>query len=271
MKFDSNQAWKQAAAQVSANRDVLLALAGVFFLLPSLAVSLLLPQPQPAAGATPEQMVEQAMTAYTSALPFVIPLLLLQALGVLAMLTLFTDRRRPTVGESIKLALTGIVPYVLAQLLLGLAIGLIASALGVIAAVTQSIALVAAMVVVIALVAIWLVVRTSLTAPVIAVEHVRNPLTALQRSWLLTKGNSLRLALFYLLVGIVFLVVIAVVMAIIGILLALVASEGVATTVAAVVSAAMGAAMTVYLIAIIAAVHRQLAGPSAEAVGATFE
>ena len=40
MKFDSNQAWKQAASQVSANRDVLIALAGVFLLLPVLAFSL---------------------------------------------------------------------------------------------------------------------------------------------------------------------------------------------------------------------------------------
>ena len=51
MRFDSNQAWKDAASAVSANRDVLLALAGVFFVLPSFAFTLLYPQPEPPAGA----------------------------------------------------------------------------------------------------------------------------------------------------------------------------------------------------------------------------
>ena len=41
------------ASAVSANRDVLLALAGVFFVLPSFAFALLYPQPEPPAGAAP--------------------------------------------------------------------------------------------------------------------------------------------------------------------------------------------------------------------------
>ena len=36
MKFDSNGAWLDAMAAVRANRQVLLAVAGVFFLLPTL-------------------------------------------------------------------------------------------------------------------------------------------------------------------------------------------------------------------------------------------
>ena len=64
MRFDSNLAWKDAASAVSANRDVLLALAGVFFVLPSFAFALLYPQPEPPAGAAPEQLFE-LMGAFT--------------------------------------------------------------------------------------------------------------------------------------------------------------------------------------------------------------
>jgi len=39
----------------------------------------------------------------------------------------------------------------------------------------------------------------------------------------------------------------------------------------AVLSAAMGAAMALYFVAIIAAVHRQLAGPSPEATAGLFD
>ena len=50
MRFDSNRAWQEATKLVSANRDVLWALAGVFLVLPSFAVGILAPPPEPAAG-----------------------------------------------------------------------------------------------------------------------------------------------------------------------------------------------------------------------------
>jgi hypothetical protein len=132
-KFDSNRAWKQASSQVSANRDVLIALSGVFFLLPVLAFSLFLPQPKPQPGMAADEMMALARGYYLSALPFLLPMVLLQATGTLAMLTLFTDRLRPTVGESIKRGLFAILPYVVAQLILGIGIGVAATALAAVA------------------------------------------------------------------------------------------------------------------------------------------
>jgi len=46
MRFDSNRAWQEATALISANRDVLWALAGVFLVLPSFAVGVLAPPPR---------------------------------------------------------------------------------------------------------------------------------------------------------------------------------------------------------------------------------
>ena len=61
-------------------------------------------------------------------------------------------------------------------------------------------AAVAALLALVAVVAfVYVMVKFSLTAPVIVMEHQLNPVRALARSWHLTRGNSLRLFGFYLL------------------------------------------------------------------------
>ena len=271
MKFDSNQAWKRAAAQVSTNRDVLAALAGVFFLLPSLAFALFMPQPAPPPGTPTADMLVTARNYYLTALPLVLPMLLLQALATLAMLTLFTDRDRPTVAQALRLAVLAILPYIAAQLLLCLGLGAFGGLFGGLAALTGSVPVVVIVVAAVVVLAAYVFVKTSLTAPVIAVERVRNPIVALRRSWRLTSGNSVRIALFYLLIGIAFLIVISIVMALVGIVLALALGPAIAEPVSAIVSSALGALMSVYFVAILAAVHRQLAGPPLEQQRATFQ
>jgi len=271
MKFDSNLAWKQASSAIAANREVLLALSGVFFLLPSLAFGLFFPQPEPAAGQNEQQLLALMGDYYSSAMPFMIPMALVQAAGTLALLTLFTDRSRPTVGEAIRQGIAGIVPYFLAQIMLGIAIGVVGGVLLAIGALTGAAALVGLAIAVVVALAIYAAIKTSLVAPIIAVERERNPVAAIRRSWLLTKGNSARIGLFYALVIVVFFVVMMILMALVGIVLALVAGDEVARVVAAVVSSTLGSVMTLYLVGIVAAIHRQLAGPSQEAASAPFE
>lgn len=271
MTFDSNLAWKQASAAVLANRDVLLALAGVFFLIPSLAFSLLFPQPESPPGIGQEALIALVTEYYASAAPFLIPMALVQAIGTLAMLTLFTDRSRPTVGEAIRRGVAGIAPYLVAQLLLGLGVGVGGGvALG-LAGVTGQPLLVAAAVVAVVLGVILVAIRTSLVAPLVAVEHMRNPVAALRRSWDLTRSNGGRLGLFYLLVIVAFVVVVSLVLALAGIVLALALGPDAARIASSVLSAAFGAVMTIYMVAILAAAHRQFAGPSPEAIGRTFD
>ena len=269
-KFDGNLAWKQASTALAANRELLLALAGVFFLLPSLAFALFLPQPEPAPGASPEQMIAVMQAYYLSVFPYMLASTLVQAAGTLAVLTLFTDRTRPTVGEAIRLGLGGLLSYLAAQLLLGLGLGVVGSLVLGIGALTGSQVLVALLIVALLVGVIYVAVKTSLVAPIVAVERERNPVAALRRSWRLTHGNSVRVALFYLLFLVAFGFIFIVAMALIGIVLALVASGSTATTLAAVASSAIGAVMTLYFAAILAAVHRQLAGPSAESASAPF-
>ncbi|MCB2050182.1 MAG: hypothetical protein KDE63_02020, partial [Novosphingobium sp.] len=91
-------------------------------------------------------------------------------------------------------------------------------------------------------------------------------------SWTLTKGNSLRLFWFYALVFIVFLVLLLAVSLVIGLLVSVILGEGpVGIVIEGAASGALGALMVVFFASILAAVHRQLAGPSAETISATFD
>lgn len=271
MKFESNLAWKQASSSIGANREVLLALAGVFFLVPSLAFALFFPAPEPTPGQSESQIMAAMQAYYGSAMPVLIPMALVQAAGTLAMLTLFTDKSRPTVSEAIRLGLAGILPYIAAQLILGIGIGLVGGVALALGAVTGSTAVTGLAIAAVVLGVIYAAIKTSLVAPIVAVERERNPIAALRRSWRLTKGNSVRIGLFYLLLFVAFVVVMSVILMIVGVILAALGSAETARIGGAVVSSAIGAVMALYFVAVIAAVHRQLAGPSPEMVSAPFE
>ncbi len=271
MKFDSNRAWQEASASVTANRDVVLALTGVFFVLPALAFSLIYPQSEPPAGATAEQIFAMFGEYFASSAPLLIPMTIVQAAGTLALLTLFTNRTRPTVGEAIKQGFIGLIPYFLAQILIGIAFGLTGGLLATAAIASGVAPLIAIVVIAIFIALVYVAIKTSLVAPVIAVESERNPVAALKRSWLLTKGNSLRLAAFYVLIGLAFLVVIGIATVLIGLLATLIAGEQVGGFITAVISAILGGVMTLYFAAILAAVHRQLAGTSPDVFGTAFD
>lgn len=270
MKFDSNLAWKQASGAVYANREVLLALAGVFFMLPQLALAIFYPQPEPAAGMSEQQVMDAVTAYYGSILPVAIPMVLLQAVGTIALLALLDGQRRPTVGEAIGGSLKGVMPYLAAQIVSGLAIGLLAVAviggLGVLGGTAGAVIALA----VVLVVAIYAGVRLSLTAVVVAVEHVFNPLTALARSWHLTKGNTARLLGFYALFILAFVVILILTNVLVGIPLALAAPDHVASIVQALLGSALSALMALYFVAILAASHRQLAGNTAETDSAPF-
>lgn len=271
MKLDSNLAWKEAVATVSANREVLLALAGVFFMLPSLAIALFFPQPEPQGDMQPEQMMAMLQQYYLSALPFMIPMAIVQTIGSLAMLTLFTDRSRPTVGEAIRQGAIGVIFYFATQLLVVLAIGIVGLLLVVLAGLIGSAALGVVVGLVLLAGVFYLMLRLALVAPVIAVDRVRNPIAVLRRAWSLTTGNAGSIALFLLLVIVVFVVIVVVAMGIAGVVLALVVGGSTAKAIAAVFSSALGAVFSLYFMAIIAAIHRQLSGSSAEAISVTFD
>lgn len=271
MTFDSNRAWQQATAAIRANREVLFALSGVFFLLPSLAFALLLPQPAAPAGLDEQAAAGLLMQRYAASVPYMIPVTILQAAGTLALLTLLTDRHRPTVREAIRTGGAGLLTYLASQLLLGLGAGMLGGLALTLAGLTGANALVGAVLLVLLAALLYIAVRTSLSAPAIAVDGVRNPIAALSRSWRLTQGNALRIAVFYALILLAFLIVLSVVMTLSGLLLVLVLPAKLAAIVAAVLSAGLGAGMALTFVAVLAATHAQLSDEPAGTITSAFE
>ena len=269
-KLDTNAAWKEASAIVSANREVLLALAGVFFMLPSLALTIIAGEPEMIPGMKPEQMMAAMSEFYRTWWWIILLSAVLQIVGLMAILTLMRDRSRPTVGEAIRGGMPGALSYLVAQLLSVVGLSLIGGIIiGIIAAVSPALAVVAGLLFGLAM--IFALFRLILVAPVIAVEGTRNPLTAMLRSWRLTQGNFWRIFGFLLLIVILFAVVVGIVMMVVGLILALASSGEPQRIIAAVFSSARGAVGVVYFAGVIAAIHRQLAGPGTADLSATFE
>jgi hypothetical protein len=272
MKFSMSEAWREATAMMSANRELLLIIAALFFLLPNLLAAVIMPDMQQAMMADPEnaEAVMSELLAETGPLLLVggLVLVLVQIVGNLAMLALLRDANRPTVAEALRAGLAGLVPAIGFYLLLALGFVGMAFVIGLLAAVSPGLGVVVALLCVVGV--IYALIKLSLVLAVIAIEKISNPIAAMRRSWQLTKGNSLRLFLFFLLLFIVYLVVAIVVGMIVG-ALALALGEDAALVVNGVISGVLSAAVTVVIVAVVAAIHRQLSGPMGASVSQTFE
>ncbi|MFT4025989.1 MAG: glycerophosphoryl diester phosphodiesterase membrane domain-containing protein [Novosphingobium sp.] len=272
IKLDTNRAWQSAHAAILSNREAFLALAGVFFLLPTLAFALFNPQP-PAATApmSPEQAAAFFEKFYRDALPFMLLTIVAQTIGAMAIFRLLTHSNRPTVGDALGKGLVDTVAFFAAALMVGLA-EMVAAVLIIGLGVATGIKPVAGIAAAVAVGALlYISVRVVLVMPAIAVEGIRNPAKALRRSWELTRGNAGRIVLFLLLLGLAAAVINAVVALVLGLVLALALGAKGAAIAVAVVSSAISAAFTLYLYTALASIHRQLAGPTAAELGTTFD
>ncbi|ALE17345.1 hypothetical protein AMC99_02059 [Altererythrobacter epoxidivorans] len=272
MKLDMGRAWNSATAMLAANKSMIAVVAGVFFFLPYLALSLLLPQTMAAAqpGDDPEQILAALTAMYSTYWWAFLLVSVAQIIGMLAILVLMSDRSRPTVGEALSRGAKGFLPYFLSQMLaifglmvvLGIPIG-IASAAG-------APAIVALLALIAAVIGVYVMVKFSLAAPVVAAEGLMNPVAILRRSWALTKGNSLRIFGFFLLLFIAIMVVTAVVTMVLGVLFAAIGGQ-VELIGNGVVSSLVNAVFLLIFYAALTAVHRQLGGPTTSEVSETFE
>lgn len=270
MKFDMTAAWQDAMAMIAANREVLAVVAGIFFLLPSVVMAMAMPGTEQVVATDAEQAEAQLMSIYGEWWWLIALALIVQMIGTLAVLALLRDHSRPTVGEAIKTGLIGLLPYVAASLILGLALAVV---LGLVFAVAMAVGgegLLAAAALIALPVLLYVMIRFLLAGPVVAIEKVLNPVTVITRSWRLTKGNSVRLAMFYALLIVCYAVISAVAAMIAG-AFALVLGDSAGVLVGAILTGLVGAIATLIMVVVMAAVHRQLAGPSEAAVNATFE
>jgi hypothetical protein len=272
MKLEMNLAWNDALRLLRLNRHVIAVIAGVFFFLPYFAFMLVAPDPMTgmsaAASSDPEAMLERLSAFYGQVWWVIVLIVILQAVGMLGLIALLTDRRRPTVGEALKRGGSKAVSYIAAYLLLGMAgafgllvLATVGSALG--AAALGSVAVLIGMVA-------WLVlfVRFSLVPPILVKENVGNPLAALARSWSLTRGNGGRLFAFYLLLFVAYFVLLLVISMMLGGLFGLLGPQAQHFGEALIESVFNAAWVTIFL-AVLSAVHGQFTGASAAAASDT--
>lgn len=275
MKFDMGAAWAEALRLVSANRQVLLIVAGVFFFLPYVVFMLVFSNEMTAIEASqgtnpdPQVMGNAMMDFYGQVWWLVALMAVVQGIGMLGLLALLTDRSRPTVGQALGIGSRLLLPYLGAQIVISFVLGFILLVPFMVGAATSiGAGVLVGLVAIIAILVIF--VRLSLVSPVIAIERLTNPLAALGRSWRLTAGHTWRLVAFFVILLVALAVIGGVATMIVGLPFALMGAEA-ALIGQAIVSGAVNAVFVTLFLAILAAIHRQLSGTASGAVSATSE
>ncbi|RDE05750.1 hypothetical protein DVW87_11145 [Sphingomonas aracearum] len=164
------------------DRDLLLAVAGVFLFLPLFALNLLVP-PMPALvvseGMTnaEQRLLAETIAQWVLAYGHWYGLAgLFTQFGQLAVLSLYLDRERPATGAALARSIRRLLVFLLASMIVGVPLTL------------------GMWLVVLLIPALFLSGRLMLTGPVIVAERPIGPLQAIARGWRLTRGNGLVLA-----------------------------------------------------------------------------
>ncbi len=264
MKLDLNSAWTRAMKMLGRNRELIAILAGLFLFLPLAALFTVLTGSN---IAFPEDGDQDAMAAAMELLLarywwMFLLVGVAQIIGAIAIIRTLGDPTRPTIGEAIRSAMTLLLPLLGAQLLAGLAIQVLPT----LGNLSGNVPLSAIANLIGLPLLIYLSIKFLLISPVVALENTRNPLTALRRSWALTKGSSFRLLAFFVLLLLAFVVLFFVAAILIGLVLALL-SEGIAQVGMAIFYAAIITLAYVVAYAVITAIYRQLASAPTSAAG----
>jgi hypothetical protein len=179
---------------VRANRDMLVAVAGVFFLLPELIGAVVLPVPQLTKGMDQQQMADAVLRFYSATGPLLIVLSLPLVLGFLIMLAMLIDPDRPTVGTAIVQAARLLPGYMLAQMIIAVVLTMLwVTAIAGLSLVLPQTAAVAVSLVLM----VYPLVRVMLIGPEMVARRLRNPIRAITGALALTRGKFTALLLFF--------------------------------------------------------------------------
>lgn len=267
-RFSPSAGWDDVRAQFARHRQALVALAGAFFLLPTLAFSYFGPL-DAFTQLGPDPAPEEAWAAIGPLVPWILVFAVVQMIGQLAVLAAIT--RSGTVGEAIRVGFMRIGYLILANIVfffLAMAAMLVAIAiLGVLAAVGGPIGGAISFVGAILVMGLYLYlyVRFLLPAVLLVAQEARSPFVVLSRSWAITRGNAFPIAVFYLIVVVVFLVALLAASFGVGLVLGLAGLDmtpgGAGASIMAVVNGAISAIGSVIFLLMQLAVYRQLARP----------
>ncbi|MXP10500.1 glycerophosphoryl diester phosphodiesterase membrane domain-containing protein [Pseudoblastomonas halimionae] len=261
MKLDLDKAWQAGVRFVRNNASLLMVIGGLTFFLPSAIFGVLYQPPEIPDGATLEQQLDIIGEFWRETWWVNLIALILSTLGSLSIYRLAASRDDRTVSGALHDALRGFFPMVAASLLVGLPIGLLFGLIFGIGGLAILLVLFAIPF------AIWLSMRMMLAGPVLMAEGDLNPVRALKRSFAITKGNSLRIFFFIILIAIGAMIALAVVGSILGLIFIAIAGADIGQNLTTIVVAVLESAVTVVVIACVAMIYRQLAAPKASAAG----
>ncbi len=241
--FSPSKGWDEVRALLTNERSLLVALGGAFFLLPSLALSFILPAPAEATL----QALAQAIAPY---FPIIFLVSIVQLLGQATVWTLVMAEERLTVGQAIAASLQFLPFYFVINVCANIAIGIGLALL--------------------ILPGLYLAARLAPVGAIAVAERHRWPVSAFRRSFEVTKGNALPVFAFLLIVGIVYLIVSMVASIVFGSVFALAGLDmqpgGIGSSLLSVVSGIISATGSVIFTLMQVAIYRQLTGADKVAI-----
>ena len=236
-KFDSGAAWNDVKRLLGSHSSLVWSIAGVFIFLPQLLLNFLGPQEDGAAavGLTTEQQLALVQSNLMQFIPIALIAGIISAIGNAAILRLWLSRTEISVSDALKTGLGLVITIFLIQFLTT-----IVSAIGLLFLIIPG---------------IYLWTRWSVSAAYAVDMNERNPLTAMQASWGLTKGNVLSIFLFIFVLAIA-IGVIVILLSIVSAVFALIPAVG--PFLFLVIQSALATVGAVIIVAITAAIYRQL-------------
>ena len=243
-KFSYDQAWQDAVSIARSHTSLLLAITGVFILLPQFGQGLFFPPPEI------EQFDQSAIEAWNTYFSQnFVALFLLNlpvALGQAAILSLILDPVKPTVGQSLSVAAS----LLLSVVVLGFAANLIIFG-GLFLFIVPG---------------IYLLGRLSVAAAAQMAERISNPIIAIRRSIELTANNGFQIAGLIILIVVVGYIFAMAIGAVVGIVLTLIVPSVAASAAIALLQAALAALTLLVLTVLSAAIYRQCMGGTKQAI-----
>jgi hypothetical protein len=240
MRFSYDRVWADVVAMVRANAALLATIAGVFIFLPSFAMWLFSPMPQPPSGGDGSEGMRLIVDYYTRNWPGILLVGAISTFGQAAILSLLLDRNRPTVGEALSTAGRLFPAYFLLNMLTSLAISI-----GFVMLLVPG---------------LYLLGRLAVAGPVMIGERVGNPVDALRRGWSYTASFGWRIAGLVLLIALVGWIALSAATSVLGVVTGLVLPEGVGAVAKAAIDSVGGAGLSLLVVVLSAAIYRQLRG-----------
>lgn len=245
MKFSYSAVWNDAVRMLKAHGSLLLAIAGVFFLLPGLLLGYALPQPT----GSGQDAIDALFRHYRENWIWFLIANIVNLVGGIAIYRLLFDRDGQTVGGAIGGALPILPMYFIMTVLSSMAIG--------------------AGLVLFLLPGIYLLGRLVISGAAMVAEGLRSPIAPIGRSWELTRRRGWAVAGLVLIVAVAGFLLSFVTTAVLGTVFVLIGGrEGLGPLLVLILNSAITAIFTTVMIVLFAAIYRALAGLAEPTTGA---